>query len=202
VFYWIGAFKIRKAKKNKNGTAAVALKHLDYFLTLRFKQLVPMLSARVSSVSKLVGDLFLKQIRRGQYSFLFQVPAMKDRAIACLLYEFSTAHEPKRVEILEGRDHEWWSSMKNQLMPSAAMQSMVDSARCMGTTLWFTEADQKKRDELIATGQLTACYSLIKHICRLEVLDPKYKTDTTLQELKKQLLNDWQLFKAKPGFMV
>ena len=200
--YWIGFFKLRQAKKNKDGTAAVALRHIDFFLRLRLRDLLPMLSSRVASVSQLVGNLFLKQIRRGQYNFLFQVPAMKDRAIACLVYEFSTAHEPRRLKNLEERDRKWWPGMKNELMPSPKLQTMVDSARRMSTTLWFTDGDKQKKDELIATGQVTVCYSLIKHICRLEVMDSKYKTDAELQALKAKLLSDWKRFNAEPQFMI
>lgn len=200
--YWIGFFKLREAKKNKNGTAAVALRYIDFFLKLKLRDLLPMLSSRIASVSQLVGNLFLKQIRRGQYNFLFQVPAMKDRAIACLVYEFSSAHQPRRLKNLEERDRKWWPGMKHELMPSKKLQAMVDSARRMGTTLWFTDGDKQKKDELIAAGQLTVCYSLIKHICRLEVLDDKYKSDAHLQELKAKLLNDWKAFNADPQFMI
>ena len=92
--------------------------------------------------------------------------------------------------------------MKNELMPSREMQAMVDSARRMGTTLWFTDGDKHKKDELIATGQLTACYSLLKHICRIEALNDKHKTDPQLQELKAKLLDDWKRFKEQPQFMI
>lgn len=46
------------------------------------------------------------------------------------------------------------------------------------------------------------CYNLLKHIYRLEVLDVKWQTDTTLQGIKGRLLNDWSQFKLKPDFMV
>lgn len=202
LIYWIGFFYLRKMKSNEEGIAAMALKYLDYFFQLPFSDLVPLLTVRKTSVSDLVGNLFLKQIRRLQYNELFATPAMVNRAIACLVYEFSTLFEKKRLENLAKRDAAWWPSMSKILMPSAALQRMVDSARTMSTTLWFTEADNDKKDELIATGQVTACYSLIKHICRLEVLDNKHKTNAELQGLKKRLLADWDRFQANPKFML
>ena len=202
IVYWVGFFKLRKMKSNENGIAAMALKYLDYFFKLRFSDFIPLLTVRLTSVSDLVGNLFLKQIRRLQYSELFTTPAMKDRAIACLVYEFSTVFQPKRLENLAKRDAAWWPSMSNILMPSEPLQKLVDSAWTMGTTLWFTEGDQEKKDQLIANGQLTACYSLIKHICRLEVLDVKHKNNPDLQDLKKRLLVDWEHFKSDPKFML
>jgi predicted acylesterase/phospholipase RssA len=202
ILYWVGVLKLRKAKKDETGIVAIALKYLDYFLTLPLKHLIPMIRSRVKSVSTLVGALFLKQIRRDQYNYLFQVPAMKDRAIACLVYEFGTSFQSKRKENLEKRDKDWWSAMKDVLMPTPAIQKMVDNARTMGTTLWFTAEDQDKRDDLIATGQLTVCYSLIKHICRLEILDKKYITDKDLQDLKVRLIADWKRFCNNPKCMI
>jgi len=46
------------------------------------------------------------------------------------------------------------------------------------------------------------CYNLLKHIYRLEVLDIKWTTDTTLQSLKQRLLADWEVFKKNPIVMV
>ena len=94
--------------------------------------------------------------------------------------------------------------MKDILMPSQEMEVLTNEARSMGTTLWFDESDVKdeKRDKIIVTGQFTMCYNLIKHICRLEVLDQKHKQDAALQQLKADLLKDWAAFQQQPMFMV
>jgi hypothetical protein len=84
------------------------------------------------------------------------------------------------------------------------MEKVANEARAMGTTLWFDESDVKgeKRDKIIATGQFTICYNLIKHILRLEVLDNKYKSDAALQKFKEQLMQDFEKFKSAPLFMI
>ena len=89
-------------------------------------------------------------------------------------------------------------------MPREKLQSVTDEAKSVGTTLWFDESDVKaeKRDKVIATGQFTMCYNLIKHICRLEVQDEKYKDDPSIQKLKQSLLDDWELFQKEPLFMI
>jgi hypothetical protein len=127
---------------------------------------------------------------------------MKDRVISCLIYEFSSAHEKRRLENLGKRDSQWWNSMAQILMPGDNIQKMVDEARLMGTTLWFGDGEKDLKDKIIATGQLTTCYSLIKHICRLEALNPEYKNDELLQELKIIILKDWDSFQRQPLFMI
>lgn len=202
VLYWTGYSKLRKARKKKKGTMDVAFRYLDYFLRLPLNRLVPMVNERLKSSLMLVSDLFLKQIRRGQYEHLLSKPVMKNRALVCLIYEFSTAHQVRRLKNLEDVDSGWWESMKPVLMPSEAIQSLVDDARTMGTTLWFDEGEKGKKDKVIAAGQLTACYNLIKHICRLETLHERYKQDQALQELKQGLLRDWERFQQDPCFMI
>jgi hypothetical protein len=89
-------------------------------------------------------------------------------------------------------------------MPSQALQETANEAKSMGTTLWFDEGDvsMQKRDKVIAAGQFTCCYNLIKHICRLELLNPNHKNDIHLQHLKKRLFEDWERFQNKPDFIV
>ncbi|MEO6977501.1 MAG: hypothetical protein ABI113_03950, partial [Mucilaginibacter sp.] len=57
-------------------------------------------------------------------------------------------------------------------------------------------------DNIIACGQFTMCYNLLKHIYRLEVLDSKWAGDAILQGLKQRLLADWEVFKKNPIVMV
>lgn len=200
--YWIGYTKLYKAHQKKKGSITVAFRYLDYFLRLPLNKLIPMINERLKSSLMLVSDLFLKQIRRGQYEHLLSKPAMKNRALVCLIYEFSTAHEERRLKNLEDVDANWWHSMKPVLMPSPVMQALVDDARTMGTTLWFAEEQKEKRDKVIAAGQLTACYNLIKHICRLETLHEDVKQTPALQTLKQELLRDWHRFQQDPCFMI
>jgi predicted acylesterase/phospholipase RssA len=199
--YVFSRWKLSSLKKKSSGTATIAFKYLGHFLKLPFSSLLPMLQERLNSSLKLVTDLFLKQIRRGQYEHLFTQPVIKDRAISCLIYEFSSAHENRRLNNLTTRDALWWNSMSHQLMPGKNIQQMVDEAKSMGTTLWFAEGEKELKDKIIATGQLTTCYSLVKHICRMEVLEA-YKNSHELQTLKAALLKDWAMFQKNPFFMI
>ena len=200
---YLAIVKLTKPKDKKDtGIFTTVLNNGGYFAKLPLSSLWPMIKARLDSVIEMVGDLFLKQIRRGQYNFLFSTPTLIDRAIACLVYEFSTANKPRRLAHLEQRDKAWWDEMKNRLTPSNEMIKIADSATTMDTTLWFSGDDVKKKDEIISSGQFTTCYSLIKHIKRLQVLKPELKNDADLKELLESLLKDWDKFNATPFFMI
>ncbi|HEV3411344.1 MAG TPA: patatin-like phospholipase family protein [Puia sp.] len=194
--------QLRKLERANTGAWSLAFGYVRRLLKLPLSRLLPLLSLRGSSTVKLVTDLFLKQARRNQYDGWFSRTNNINRALACLTYEFSTVQEKRRLENLEERDSAWWPTMKPTLTPSVAIQKYADEARSMGTTLWFAEQDKDKRDIIIATGQFTICYSLIKQICRLEVENPRYAEKGPLQTLKKFLLIDWSAFQGKPGFML
>lgn len=201
----IAKAKLMKAKKeNTTSWGKMIFKFIDYLFDLRLNIVDQMLLARAGSGVKLASDLFLKQIRRTQYEQLYSQPLFLKRAISCLIYEFSDANKQRRLSNLNTRDKAWWQAMATVLMPSDKMIEVTNAARNMATTLWFDDADTKNntRDKIIATGQFTMCYSLIKHICRLEIQDPGYKTDATIQALKARLLSDWAQFQANPMYMV
>ena len=205
IIYTICRFKLTRLESSEKGKVAkMMLKYLNYFLRLPSGVLLPMMRSRADSGVKLISDLFLKQIRRGQYENLFTKPRMVHRTISCLIYEFSAQHADRRVSILKQKDKLWWDNVSAVLMPSAKLQQTANKAKAVGTTLWFDESEliKEQRDKVIATGQFTACYNLIKHICRLEVLDPKYKDDGALQGLKRRLFEDWEKFQLDPVCMV
>jgi hypothetical protein len=203
-YWWLNG-KLKRIRGRATGSIQkTVLDNSAYFSRLPLSSLIHMIKARLSSSILLVSDLFLKQIRRGQYDNLFTKPRMIHRAISCLIYEFSSAHRHRRLDILNSKDAAWWKPVADQLMPGDKMEKVANEARAMGTTLWFDESDVKgeKRDKIIATGQFTICYNLIKHILRLEVLDNKYKSDAALQKFKEQLMQDFEKFKSAPLFMI
>jgi len=180
----------------------VIAKFIGYFFKLPFGSLQQMLATRVNSTLLITTDLFLKQIRRQYYSEFYNMPAYKNRVLSSYIYEFSAQHDTTRKQNLSTKDAAWWPAVSTILEPSAAMQQMATKATSMGTTLWFESGKQIMRDSIIACGQFTMCYNLLKRIYRLEVQDDKWKADASLQALKQRLLADWDMFKQQPGFMV
>jgi hypothetical protein len=195
-------FKEEKQKMAKTSFGRTLIKYIGYFFGLRFTLLQQMIASRAQSMLLLNLKVFLAQERRQAYNSFYSMPVYKDRALSCFIYEFSSQHNAVRIDNLETRDKAWWPAVSHILEPSPALQSVATAATAVGTTLWFNSGVQTDRDNVIACGQFTMCYNLLKRIYRLEVLDAKWKTDAQLQGLKARLLEDWQLFQANPGFMV
>jgi hypothetical protein len=180
----------------------VLLRYGKYFLGVKLANLQQMISGRLKELVTLNMNTFLNQERRQYYSEFYTMPAYKNRVLSCLIYEFSKQHTQMREDNLKITDGAWWPSASGDLSPSQPMQAIASSATNMATTLWFDKGAQTIRDEIIACGQFTMCYNLLKHIYRLEVLDEKWKADKTLQALKARLITDWDKFLKDPMFMV
>jgi len=203
LFYFWTVSTFNKAINGlKSSFGKVIVRFIGTIFKIRFNQLQQMLATRLNSTLLITTDLFLKQIRRQYFSEFYGMPAYKNRVLSCYIYEFSAQHATTRIENLESKDKEWWPAAANVLTPGPQIQEIATLATSMGTTLWFPAGKQTMRDNIIACGQLTMCYNLLKHIYRLEVLDIKWTTDVTLQSLKQRLLADWEVFKKNPIVMV
>ncbi|WP_321297744.1 hypothetical protein [Marinifilum fragile] len=69
------------------------------------------------------------------------------------------------------------------------------------TTLWWSEEDIKldRMNSLIACGQFTTCYSLMKYILELKKSGIEGEG---MEEMYKALKKDWTAFNKDPMFMV
>lgn len=201
-FYTLIAFNHEIKKIAANSIGKMLIKYARFFMKLPFNKLQQMLMVRLKSTIEISSDLFLKQIRRQYYNEFYNMPNYKNRTLSCLIYEFSAQHDNTRIENLETKDEAWWPEQSDVLRPSLPMQQIATNATNMSTTLWFDTGIQTMRDDIIACGQFTMCYNLLKHIYRLEVLHEKWNQYNTLQELKNRLLDDWQIFQKQPRFMV
>jgi hypothetical protein len=186
----------------KTSFGKVIVKIIGFFFKSPFNNVQQMLATRLNSTLLITTDLFLKQIRRQYYGEFYSMPAYKNRVLSSLIYEFSAQHDVTRNDNLNTKDKAWWPAVSAIMSPSAIMQQVATKATSMGTTLWFDSGKQTMRDNIIACGQFTMCYNLLKHIYRLEVQDAKWVTDQSLQALKGRLLKDWDKFKLTPDFMV
>ena len=84
------------------------------------------------------------------------------------------------------------------------IQNNNDKAYSMNTTLWFTDKVIKNGipESLVASGQYTICWSLLRYIHQLE------KSATEINETHKlivacetQLLEDWERFQSDPMWL-
>ncbi|MBS1598427.1 MAG: patatin-like phospholipase family protein [Bacteroidetes bacterium] len=80
------------------------------------------------------------------------------------------------------------------LQPSDELQEIASTATSMDTTLWFddTHQSEKQPEKLIATGQFTTCYNMLKYSFRNDWTDSDWKV------MQQNLISDWSRFKGDP----
>ncbi|MEO8111051.1 MAG: patatin-like phospholipase family protein [Ginsengibacter sp.] len=76
------------------------------------------------------------------------------------------------------------------LSPSAALQPVAEIATEMDTTLWYDENQiaNNQPAALIAAGQFTTCYNLLRYAFRFDANDPVW------MEFQTKLVADWNKF--------
>lgn len=80
------------------------------------------------------------------------------------------------------------------MMPSVALQEVAWLATEMKITLWYDQFKQedKSAPAIVATGQFTSCYNLLRYAFRFNSSDPYWL------DLQQQLMNDWFKFNQSP----
>jgi predicted acylesterase/phospholipase RssA len=171
---------------------------LVVFENLKLALIQRMIEERVTSSLKMITNIFLKQIRRLNYNLFYKDESLKNRRITALIYELTKA------QYVDGSSDEKDKETEIPEIPTPTPEIMK-AALCasnMGTTLWFTEKDreEKRLENLIACGQFTACYNLLKYCVDLEKSDVKFKHHKSkerkeLKEMKEIFLADWEKFR-------
>ncbi|WP_170110690.1 patatin-like phospholipase family protein [Flavilitoribacter nigricans] len=200
----------------KQQVPAYFQKYLHYFTHLRVYVLEPMLRDRISSVLKMVNDIFLKQIRRLTYAKIYDDANWDYRRIANIVYELRPSEvkknlldrdNKKRAE--EGKPVIKYPDVLRQ--PSPKLQEVAENASDMGTTLWFTPEDRgigvkhgDRLKDLVTDGQFTICYNLLVYLCELRAYPEAYNKlewKDDLDRLFENLMADWEHFNNHPHWL-
>ena len=142
------------------------MKKLHAVSSMKFGVYETLIKNRISSVQSMVSEVFMKQIRRQEYSRVYNDKSWKGRCIMNAIYELTndqTKYRNAEEKDLISED------LKNI---SHILIEISEKAKSMGTTLWFTseelEDDFKRNrsllNSLIACGQFTGCYNLLEYI--------------------------------------
>jgi predicted acylesterase/phospholipase RssA len=168
--------------KKQSGIANILKKYTSLFLNFTINDIAMLVSTRLKSLHLLAEDVYLKQIRRMYYDILRQD---KDRFIQNTIYDLS------KTKFAIG------DISTDYLYPSEAIITVAEKARTMPTTLWFdkTHVAAKTKEAIIATGQFTTCYNLLKHINKMPTKPP------LVLALEQLLLSDYEKFNENPFFM-
>ncbi|GAB4256112.1 MAG: hypothetical protein Kow0065_04680 [Methylomicrobium sp.] len=157
-----------------------------------------MISLRISSLFVMAGSVFMKRVRGLVYGLVygdFRAPVRKildelygKRRISNLIDHLKT-----------GRQFSAELTKAGVSEPSVELRKVVDVAADMRTTLWFDRPDQLP--SLVASGQATLCYNLMKFVVRNFGDDPADYPDDA-RDLWWKLNEDWRAFNEAPLFLV
>ena len=173
-----GADAVRELMRNLKVLSSTPIYILSYLVKFR-----------VSSVVKMVSDLFLRRIRRLQLNSLYSDNTWNYRLKTNNIYDLSDVSD---------------------LTP--ALQSVIEMANQMPTTLWFTtrEKQSKMLDNLIAAGQVTMCRNVIRYIERIRDGGYRekvwtllsYEDQEAISELHASAKIDWEKFLVDPFWLL
>jgi predicted acylesterase/phospholipase RssA len=197
VFFVIG--RILKALPGKFDVPVFFLKPLGKLLRLKLQVYETMITNRKNSVLKMVGEVFLKHVRRLNYRQLYHDDSWQNRRIMNAIYELKTGEEIIHKKIQK-------NTLPGYLMPSPKLQQAATLAASMGTTLWFSPDEIQKKnmlDTIIACGQFTFCWNLLEYIA----IANRDKTNLTpahnsILALEAELRSDWELFNKDPYWLM
>ncbi|MBK8504577.1 MAG: hypothetical protein IPL46_21645 [Saprospiraceae bacterium] len=188
------------------------------FAKIPFKNLEPLIVDRIKSLITLVGEVFLKTVRRLVYGRLYASEAHRFRRMSNLIRELTREdfevkrarerNEPDYFQNIPGCDPILIGSYGEVI--GAKLQLVAETATSFGTTLWFTKTEKLEDtlNTLIICGQATMCFNLLRYLVELRgtpdngYLDLAAEKRAAIDHLWGQCLEDWKRFKKDPGFMI
>ena len=192
VIFWVIRSKVKKI------IPPFFLSKLQFFDDLKINLFRRMMEERLTSGAKMVNDVFLKQIRRLNYDLFYSSPKLENRRASALIYKLTKA-QFKDKESDENRGEE---PLEDIPSPDDKIFNSAKIATETETTLWFTKADREveRLKNLVACGQFTACYTLLKYVCNFNA--SKSDTDSNdIEDVKKNLLDHWKEFIDNPYWL-
>lgn len=164
-----------------------------------------LLRERFSSVLILNNDIFLKRIRFLLYKSADLSTRYTHRIKTNHIYDLAFSNDCER----ERQNHPIIP-----VQPGRYMQIVAEAAFRMGTTLWFDKTHQKKdtKAAIIACGQFTTCFNLIRYIEELKMPDKEQQGTSYYSRLSEEhrqkvdylegrLRIDFERFKLDPFWL-
>ena len=179
---------------------------------LSVHRLEPLLINRLRSLGTLLLNVFLKVVRSLNYIRLYEDDRYEHRRIATLIKDLTrknfrkTATEIKNNQSVSGPENPGIFSGNYDSAIGKEIEKVVDEASGFGTTLWFTEPQKvgKLLEKLVATGQLTMCYNMIRYLEKL-IFTPEngfgnleMGVQADIRQLYEDCKKDWEHLKKDP----
>jgi hypothetical protein len=175
----------------------------EYLREVPLGRTLDLVALRVTSLLALTSNVFMKRIRSAGLDRAFTDPAYKGRLMASFIYHLSPrnrwvfedpAHDDK---MLAPVDPSLVQTLQAIPRPSQLVLRTTERAAEVPTLLWFRDDDELPL--LVAAGQITTCFNLIKFVARTRVFDPQTRSfPGEVGRLWQTLLQDWQTFQGDP----
>jgi hypothetical protein len=191
----------------KLGVPEFVVQRLLHFDKLKLGTLYNLFVNRKKSAMTLISDVFLKHMRWFSYERVYGDIIWRPRLIMNAVFEFTE-------EEVEKRKRKYPQMNEEIFEPGIEIIRATAKANTMGTKLWFTPdellGNKNMPDTLIACGQFTICFNLLEYIEKY-IKNEKYHTNydkynaetkKAINQLEKELLEDWRKFKKDPYWMV
>jgi predicted acylesterase/phospholipase RssA len=149
---------------------------------LTVQDLLSLLQSRFDSLMAITSYIFMKRIRALNLSGVMEDPTLRNDVLFNVLYEMELNH-PKLI----GKDPE--------TQPSEALKQLAARAEAVETKLWVT--NQQELDDLIACGQATMCFNILKFLWEKRTAEMEAKSQP-LYALYQDALKLWKELKLEP----
>lgn len=154
---------------------------------IRVGQLLGMVRLRVGSLFAMASDVFMARVRALVYGQVYRDAHYEERRVSNLIYDLT----PSRPF--------YFATDPRVPPPSRELVEVVEAAASMPTTLWFD--DDRQLPGLVAAGDATLCYNLMKHLARRFGRDTNAYPEPA-RALWERLLADWKVIVREPYVFV
>lgn len=166
----------------------VGKKSWRYLRKLTLGQVRNMLNLRISSLLTLTSSVFMKRIRSLVYGLAYGQGSdpYKGKRVSNLIYSLAPSKTEKEPIAGIGK-------------PSVKLSKIACVAFNQGTSLWFDKPYQQP--SLVAAGQASLCYNMIKLIARRYGTEPD-QYGPKITSMYNAILTDWKQFNDDPFFIL
>jgi predicted acylesterase/phospholipase RssA len=169
-----------------------------YLKRRKFSDLGYLIESRLSSAVAMSTDVFLNRIRFLGLARVFNLPPLKGKVIINVID--AIIRDKDTVEKQAARSEKPNESMAKLLDGVERLcEDTVAKASTVGTKFWLATEDMA---DLLACGQATMCYNLLRHMDGMKKKDSPEAKNDHFQNLYLQAAKDWEKLKANPYYLM
>lgn len=169
-----------------------------YFKKRKFSELSYMIESRLSSAIAMSTDIFMNRIRFLGLARVFNLPPLKGKVIINVID--AIIRDKETVDKQAAGSEKPNESMARLLQGVEGLsQDTIEKAATVGTQFWIAKEDMA---DLLACGQATMCYNLLRHMDEMKKKDLSIAKNDHFKTLYLQAAKDWEKLKEDPYYLM